>query len=143
MNPNDFKVDITDALMISGEGKVNDLFVLDGGRTSLYCENSRKFFWIRLVTNGSLDKPFEAGYWPGGLYINNDLIKINSEEERNILTFLKGIKPPKSWYDNSFNLDGESTNHGIATEKHIQFLINFIQSSKYQELGVITERGSV
>jgi len=140
MDPKDFKVDITNALMISGEGKVKDLFVLDGGRTSLYCEKSGKFFWIRLVTNGFLDKPYEDGYWPGGLYLNNDLIEINSKEEKSILKFLEGIKTPKSWYDNSFDLDGELTNHGILTEKHIQFLINFIRSPKYQELGVVTGR---
>lgn len=140
MNSELFKIDINNAIEVSGEIIIRNLFVLDGGRTSIYCENNGRFFWIRLVTNSVTDEPFEDGYWPGGLYMNDRLIDINSKEEESILGFLRKIKTPKNCYESSFIMDGELTNHGLLNEKHIQFLINFLESNEYQKLGVKTGR---
>jgi hypothetical protein len=82
------KVDSLKPSEISGESKIINISLLDNGRTSFYCENQNNKLWVRAVINGFEDKPYKEGYWPGGLYFNEELIKVHSEKEKQVLIIL-------------------------------------------------------
>lgn len=123
---------------ISGDSEIIDITLLDGGRTSFYCKNREKKFWIRAVTNGIEAKPFKDGYWPGGLYFNKTLVKVNSDDEKRILQILGAIKVPIKLYSNFFQ--GENISEGESIENLIKFIVDFIESPGYILLALKTNR---
>lgn len=138
MNPREYKIDTIELSEISDEIELLDITLLDGGRTSFYCKNGNKRFWIRAVTNGFEDKPYQDGYWPGGLYLNKKLIDVNSDDEKRIIQIMRTMKISQKWYSNFF--EGENISEGESIENLIKFVINFIKSSRYYELALKTNR---
>lgn len=138
MNPEKYSTDIITLSKIIDKIELIDIVTLSGGRTSLYCKNLGEKFWIRTVHDGFEDKPYKKGYWPGGLYLNEDLIEYNSKEEKSLIKILSKIKVPEEWY--SIYHEELKTNDGQITEELIAFIIGFLKSEKYISLAQKTGR---
>ncbi len=98
MSIDKYEIDLVNSSEIFDETEIIDSVVLGGGRTSFYCKNQGKRFWLRIVHNGFEDQPYKEGYWPGGLYLNEKLLGVHSKEEKQIIDLLLKIKIPECWY---------------------------------------------
>ncbi len=136
MNRN--KVDSVKLSEIFGESKITNFSLLDNGRTSFYCENQNEKFWIRTVINGFEDKPYKDGYWPGGLYFNEELIEVHSKKEKQVIDILSKIKTPKEWHSKYSKLSKKSD--GERIQELVQYVIDFLKSEKYIDFAKKTER---
>jgi hypothetical protein len=105
--------------------EIIDLTVLDGGRDSFQLKNKNGTFWIRFVRNGFNQKPYDDGYWLGGVYLNNELLNVHSTEEQNLVKCLSLAKITKNIYDSQEQL--------ILTQSLIKDCIQFIDSKEYIE----------
>ena len=138
MNIDKYKVNLVKLSEILGKTEIIDTVTLDGGRTSFYCENQGTRFWLRTVHNGLESTPYKEGYWPGGLYLNEELIEVHSEKEKQIINLLSKIKIPKKQY--SIYYKELDTNDGKILEELVQFIIEFLNSEKYIALAKKTGR---
>lgn len=128
----------------SEEPELLGVGLLDGGRTTYYCELNGTQFVIRYVHYGSEELPYEKGYWPGGLYFDDYLVEVNSKEEKLIIKTLKRLTINKKHYEITMpefeGEDGMIQNHGEVLEDVIRSGIDFIGSSKYINLALKTGR---
>ena len=136
MDLDKYNVDLIKPTEVLGKTDIIDIVTLSGGRTSFYCDNQGKKFWI--VHNGFEEKPYKEGYWLGGIYFNEELIEVHSEKEKQVIEILSKMKAPKEWYS---KYDEElDTNHGKMTEELVEFIIDFLESEKYSAFAKKTGR---
>jgi len=138
MDIDKYTIDLIEPSEVFGKTEIIDIVTLSGGRTSFYCENQGKKIWLRIVHNGFENKPYKEGYWPGGLYFNEELIEVHSEKEKKIIDILSKIQIPEEWY--SEQVKELDTNHGRITQELVQFIIEFLNSEKYISLAKKTGR---
>jgi hypothetical protein len=128
----------------TGVPEILGVGLLDGGRTTYYCELNGTQFMIRYVHYGSEELSYEKGYWPGGLYFDDYLVEVNSKEEKLINDTLKRLTINKKEYAHLIpefqGKCGMIKNHGEALEDVIRSGIEFIGSPKYISLALKTGR---
>ncbi|WP_196888705.1 hypothetical protein [Aureivirga sp. CE67] len=121
--------------------RITNSRILDGGRSSFYCEGEKINLWIRIVDNALESENYEKGYCPGGLYINDYLVEINSKLEKILIDILRKAKLPVDWYEKSLDEEIRGMNNmGELEEYSIKQKINFIESENYLRLGKLTKR---
>ncbi len=115
--------------------------VLDGGRSSFFCEYKEIKFWIRIVDKAAESEKYHKGYCPGGLYLNDTLIEINSELQKILIDVLENINIIEDWYNEKLpekflGMD----NIGLIEKSRVNEKIGFIKSYDYIRLGKLTKR---
>lgn len=128
--------------------------VLDGGTIEFYCEDNGKYFWLKLVQHVEFMEPFEDGWIPGALYLNDSLIDIDSLYEKKIIEGLKNCTIKEQLYEvNDFenscmNNDktivfGDDLNRqynawkkspGHAVEQFVSDSLEFLESDDYRQI---------
>ena len=115
--------------------------ILDGGRNSFFCEYKEIKFWIRIVDNAVESEKYHKGYCPGGLYLNDTLIKINSELEKTLIDVLENINIIEDWYNEKIPEKFLGMDSIGRIEKYrVDQKISFIKSCDYIRLGKLTKR---
>ncbi|BDD05270.1 hypothetical protein [Aureibacter tunicatorum] len=153
----EYKTDQIEPANIQGQIIIFDFgLTLDGGTISFYCQNNGKLFWIKLVQHVDFTEPFEDGWVPGALYLNEKMIDIDSLDEKKIIEGLKNCKISEKLYkrDNSENpllnnkktiVFGDNLNKQFdawrksprhAVEQFISDSIEFIESKEYREVAI-------
>ncbi|MEP0264294.1 hypothetical protein [Dokdonia sp.] len=158
---NEHKMDQISITDLKGKIEIFDFsLTLDGGSVSFYCRNHGHVFLIRLIQHVDLEKPFDESWLPGALYFNENIVAIDSPDEKKIISSLKNCTIKKELYefDNSQNpllsnsktvVIGESLNKqfdawrkspGNAVEQFIDDSLAFLESKKYKEVAAIVGR---
>lgn len=122
---------------------ISNSTLLDGGRSSFYCESSDINLWIRIVDKAVESETYYKGLCPGGLYVNDTLVEINSELEKIVLSVLENAKLDKV-YNIQLSKEDQKifgvSSYAEGERKRINEIINFVKSEEYLRLGKITRR---